>query len=376
MTGFPTMRTAFRTTVSGGGKYEMVFRFPSMDDLHAADDEWRAALATPASDVAAVDVDDAQALAREFKRMQGLIYCPGVLRCAKCDFRLIKTTLTPAGAFANEEPDSCPNCNVPMWRVTWQDEAHEAYRVAESQMERALGAEKKLAHPLLAQSVDHVAGEALREKIARIIAAGNHGDPWWWKDAFDDGSDETAIRLRADDASVADDVLAALKGPAANELGFDPTAEVGDEVFPHDTIGSHFGNGGGLDPAAGDVGAVEYGDAAQDAVMRLLERGVATVNSDGYLVLAHPPHPAPVDPAETLAQRQAREVMRPQSGSALAQPPFGQVYGMATTPVDPVAGGEALREALENIAALRSPNNGDYVRIAEKALAALKGPAA
>jgi len=175
----------------------------SADTLREIADRLDAALATPASDVVAVDVDDAQALAREFKRMQGLIYCPGVLRCAKCDFRLIKTTLTPAGAFANEEPDSCPNCNVPMWRVTWQDEAHEAYRVAESQMERALGAEKKLAHPLLAQSVD---------------------------------------------------------------------------------------------PAAGDVGAVEYGDAAQDAVMRLLERGVATVNSDGYLALAHPPHPAPVDP--------------------------------------------------------------------------------
>ena len=92
-----------------------------------------------------MDADDAQALAHEFKRMQGLIYCPGVLRCAKCDFRLIKTTLTPAGAFANEEPDRCPNCNVPMWRVTWQDEAKEAYKVAESQMGRALEAEQKLA---------------------------------------------------------------------------------------------------------------------------------------------------------------------------------------------------------------------------------------
>lgn len=75
-----------------------------------------------------------------------------------------------------------------------------------------------------------------------------------------------------------------------------------------DTIGSHFGNGGGLDPAAGDVGAVEYGDAAQDAVMRLLERGVATVNSDGYLVLAHPPLAQSVDQAllaraETAWQR-------------------------------------------------------------------------
>ena len=91
-----------------------------------------------------METDDAQALAREFERMQGLIYCPGVLRCAKCDFRLIKTTLTPAGAFANEEPDTCPNCNVPMWRVTWQDETKEAYRTAESQMDRAIEAEKAL----------------------------------------------------------------------------------------------------------------------------------------------------------------------------------------------------------------------------------------
>lgn len=94
-----------------------------------------------------MDADDAQALAREFKRMQGLIYCPGVLRCAKCDFRLIKTKLTPSGAFANEEPDRCPNCDVPMWRVTWKDEAHDAYKTAESQMDRALEAERKLAHP-------------------------------------------------------------------------------------------------------------------------------------------------------------------------------------------------------------------------------------
>lgn len=48
------------------------------------------------------------------------------------------------------------------------------------------------------------------------------------------------------------EILEALATPASAELGFDPPSEVGDEVFPHDTIGSHFGNGGGLDPAAGD----------------------------------------------------------------------------------------------------------------------------
>lgn len=94
-----------------------------------------------------MDADDAQALAREFKRMQDLIYCPGVLRCAKCDFRLIKTTLCirDGNAYANNDPDTCPNCNVPMWRVTWEDEAKDAYKTTESQMDRAIEAERSLA---------------------------------------------------------------------------------------------------------------------------------------------------------------------------------------------------------------------------------------
>lgn len=110
-----------------------------------------------------------------------------------------------------------------------------------------------------------------------------------------------------------------------------------------------------------------------------------------------------LDPVETLAQRQAREVMMPQSGSALAQPPFGQAYGMATKPVDPVAGGEALREVVAKIIAdftgqhqwddmasdraqlrefarvgrydLNEPTKDDCLEAADRILAALKGPA-
>lgn len=36
------MFEAFRTTVSESGSYEMRFRFNSMADMHAADDEWHA----------------------------------------------------------------------------------------------------------------------------------------------------------------------------------------------------------------------------------------------------------------------------------------------------------------------------------------------
>ena len=80
---------------------------------------------------------------REASRQAQLV--PGILRCAKCDFRLTKTTLCLADgkAYANNEPDTCPNCNVPMWRVTWKEEATEAYRVAESQITRALVAEAR-----------------------------------------------------------------------------------------------------------------------------------------------------------------------------------------------------------------------------------------
>lgn len=45
---------------------------------------------------------------------------PGTLRCAKCDFPLIKTLLTPQGAFADPAPDECPNCHVPIWLVAHQ----------------------------------------------------------------------------------------------------------------------------------------------------------------------------------------------------------------------------------------------------------------
>lgn len=98
-----------------------------------------------AADGVTMDADTAQDLAREFKRMRGLIYCPGVLQCAKCGFRLTKTLLTPTGAFADDKPDYCPNCNVPLWKTTWKDDAADAYKTAESQMDRSMEAEKALA---------------------------------------------------------------------------------------------------------------------------------------------------------------------------------------------------------------------------------------
>lgn len=95
--------------------------------------------------IAAASPGNVAALLAELERLSASQIVPGVLKCVKCDFRLIKTTLTPSGAYADEKPDTCPNCDVPMWKVTWKDEAQEAYKVAESQMKRALEAERKLA---------------------------------------------------------------------------------------------------------------------------------------------------------------------------------------------------------------------------------------
>ncbi|MEO7468924.1 MAG: hypothetical protein ABIV36_18050 [Sphingobium limneticum] len=69
----------------------------------------------------------------------------------------------------------------------------------------------RLAHPPAAEPV------GLREKAARIIAAGYIGDPWWWKEAFDDGQDETAARLRADDEATAAAVIDFLATPARTD---------------------------------------------------------------------------------------------------------------------------------------------------------------
>ena len=62
-----------------------------------------------------------------------------------------------------------------------------------------------------------------RDVTAKIIAAGYSGDPWWWKEAFDDDQDETAVRLRDDDRKIADDVIAALTQPepTAQQAGSD-----------------------------------------------------------------------------------------------------------------------------------------------------------
>lgn len=72
---------------------------------------------------------------------------PGVVHCARCNFRLNRVTLYMGnGAIGpgGSETEKCPNGCGPMWPVTWKQEAEDAYKTAESQFERAKAAEDQL----------------------------------------------------------------------------------------------------------------------------------------------------------------------------------------------------------------------------------------
>ena len=72
---------------------------------------------------------------------------PGVVHCARCNFRLTRVTLYMGnGAIGpgGSETEQCPNGCGPMWPVTWKQEAEDAYKIAESQAARAKAAEDQL----------------------------------------------------------------------------------------------------------------------------------------------------------------------------------------------------------------------------------------
>lgn len=72
---------------------------------------------------------------------------PGVMRCAKCNFQLIRNVLNvrvgtvTAGDSATEP---CPNGCGPLWPVTWEQYARQAWEAAEVMAERAFKAEAQL----------------------------------------------------------------------------------------------------------------------------------------------------------------------------------------------------------------------------------------
>ncbi len=116
---------------------------------------------------------------------------PGVMRCARCKFRLHRINLNVnvgTVTAGDNKTEPCPNGCGPLWPVTWKEEAEEAMAVAEGLCDRAVAAEKELADlrerlgpraapPLKAEQAKDAAEDAvLREaRETLLIAAANFG---------------------------------------------------------------------------------------------------------------------------------------------------------------------------------------------------------
>lgn len=69
-----------------------------------------------------------------------MIYVPGTWCCPKCTFVLVQSNLNAADGTitARDEPgDRCPNCDSPLWRVSWKDQAKEMGARAEQEILRS-----------------------------------------------------------------------------------------------------------------------------------------------------------------------------------------------------------------------------------------------
>jgi len=58
------------------------------------------------------------------------VHVPGSWRCAKCGFRLQQMNLNAQDGTVtsrDQAGDVCPNDGAPLWRVTWKDDAAEAF---------------------------------------------------------------------------------------------------------------------------------------------------------------------------------------------------------------------------------------------------------
>lgn len=73
---------------------------------------------------------------------------PGMMRCAKCSFVLVRNVLhAQSGAITagGNETEPCPNGCGPLWPMTWRQHAEDMAARCEEQMARAVAAEASIA---------------------------------------------------------------------------------------------------------------------------------------------------------------------------------------------------------------------------------------
>lgn len=115
------------------------------------------------------ELERTQARIAELER---LVYVPGAWRCAKCKFVLIQSHLNArdGSITARDDPgDKCPNCDSPLWRVTWRQDAEDMAKRLEEFLEREAASKLSLADP----------SEARVDNAARVMFALNLDELEW-----------------------------------------------------------------------------------------------------------------------------------------------------------------------------------------------------
>jgi rubrerythrin len=100
------------------------------------------------ADAETVRADAAEAGEAERDRLAALVYVPGRWRCAKCNFGLQQFKIRACdGAIGENDKtgEKCPNCDVPLWRVTEREAGNEISERAKEYLKLAVSAEGALA---------------------------------------------------------------------------------------------------------------------------------------------------------------------------------------------------------------------------------------
>lgn len=65
--------------------------------------------------------------------LEALVYVPGLWSCPKCKFQLMQSNLNvgDGSVTARDTPgDECPNCNGPLWRVSYKTAYADLMKIA------------------------------------------------------------------------------------------------------------------------------------------------------------------------------------------------------------------------------------------------------
>lgn len=79
--------------------------------------------------------------------LEALVYVPGIWSCPKCKFQLVQSNLNvhDGSVTARDTPgDKCPNCNGPLWRVSFRDAYREIMQISEDMSDRLNAANAKI----------------------------------------------------------------------------------------------------------------------------------------------------------------------------------------------------------------------------------------